>query len=82
MVKAPMIPAQRIEKAILLVRARRSCSRDLAVLYGVTTLHLNKQRNATSLASRRFHVPAHQEEKRENSFDGQDTYRVRYAATA
>jgi len=38
MVKAPMIPAQRIEKAILLVRGQKvMLAADLAVLYGVTT---------------------------------------------
>ena len=43
MAKAELIPAERIEKAILLIRGQKvMLDRDLAKLYGVTTFNLNK----------------------------------------
>lgn len=43
MAKAELIPAERIEKAILLIREQKVLlDRDLARLYGVTTFNLNK----------------------------------------
>jgi len=43
MAKANLIPAERIEKAILLIRGQKvMLDRDLAKLYGVTTFNLNK----------------------------------------
>ena len=41
--KELLIPAERIEKAILLIRGQKvMLDRDLAELYGVTTFNLNK----------------------------------------
>src|SRR5438445_7465004 len=43
MAQADLIPAERIEKAILLIRGHKvMLDRDLAKLYGVTTFNLNK----------------------------------------
>jgi hypothetical protein len=44
MAKADLIPAERIEKAILLIRGQKVLlDRDLAELYGVPTKRLNEQ---------------------------------------
>lgn len=44
MAKAELIPAERIEKAILLIRGQKVLlDRDLAELYGVATKRLNEQ---------------------------------------
>ena len=43
MAKTELIPAERIERAILLIRGQKvMLDRDLAKLYGVTTFNLNK----------------------------------------
>lgn len=44
MAGAPLIPVERIERAILLIRGQKvMLDRDLAGLYGVTTGRLNEQ---------------------------------------
>src|ERR1700730_12175196 len=44
MAEIPLVPAERIEKSILLIRGQKvMLDRDLAKLYGVTTGRLNEQ---------------------------------------
>ena len=58
MAKGSLIPAERIENAILLIRGHKVIlDSDLAALYGVSTTRLNEQIKRNKEVSGRFHVP-------------------------